>query len=148
MFNGWSLHNLDVKGRVAISVRFRDVLKARGDGRLVITTSSECLAAYPMDEWRKVTEKLSGLSQFDPRVQDFKRFFISGAEEVAPDKQGRVLIPQALRDMAGLEAKGQVLLVGMQSFFEIWEKERWDAKRKAIQANFGDLSAFVAELGV
>jgi len=146
VFGGWSAHNLDAKGRLAIPARFRDVLKARRDERLVITTSDRCLVAYPHEQWRDLTEKVGRLSQLDPRVQAFRRYFISGANECVCDKQGRVLIPQPLREMAGLE--GQVLLVGMQTNFEIWDKDRWYAEREDIRANFGDLSSFLAEMGV
>ena len=146
MFTGWSVHTLDAKGRLAVPARFRDVLKARRDERLVITTSDRCLVAYPREEWRALAEKVSRLSQLDPRVQAFRRYFISGATECTCDKQGRVLIPQALREMAGLD--GQVLLVGMQSNFEIWDKDRWYQERESIRQNFGDLSSFMAELGI
>lgn len=146
MFSGWSTHTLDSKGRLAISTRFRDVMKARRDERLVVTTSDRCLVCYPHEEWRSVAEKVSRLSRVDPRVQAFRRYFISAANECTCDKQGRVLIPQALRELAGLD--GQVLLIGMQTNFEIWDKDRWYEERERIRENFGDLSSFMAELGV
>jgi MraZ protein len=146
VFSGWSIHTLDAKGRLAIPARFRDVLRARRDERLVITTSDRCLACYPYEEWRAMADKVSRLSQVDPRVQAFRRYFISAANECICDKQGRVLIPQALREMAVLN--GQVLLVGMQNNFEIWDKDRWYQERDNIRQNFGDLSSFMAELGV
>lgn len=146
MFIGWSNHNLDAKGRVAIPARFRDVLKAKGDERLVVTTFERCLAAYPVQDWQAVADKVSRLSQVDPKVQAFRRYFISGAEYCNLDKQGRVLLPQPLREWAGID--GQVLLVGMQNNFELWNKDRWYEERSRIQENFGDLSSFMAELGV
>ena len=146
MFSGWSIHTLDAKGRLAIPTRFRDVMKARRDERLVITTSDRCLVCYPNEEWRSVAEKISRLSQVDPRVQAFRRYFISAANECTCDRQGRVLIPQALRELADLD--GQVLLIGMQTNFEIWDKDRWYEERERIRQNFGDLSSFMAELGV
>ena len=88
MFSGWSNHTLDAKGRLAIPTRFRDVMKARRDERLVITTSDRCLVCYPNEEWRNVAEKISRLSQVDPRVQAFRRYFISAANECTCDKQG------------------------------------------------------------
>ena len=146
MFSGWSIHTLDAKGRLAIPTRFRDVMKALRDERLVVTTSDRCLVCYPNEEWRSMAEKISRLSQVDPRVQAFRRYFISAANECTCDKQGRVLIPQALRELAGLD--GQVLLIGMQANFEIWDKDRWYQERERIRENFGDLSSFMAELGV
>lgn len=146
MFSGWSTHTLDAKGRLAIPARFRDVLKLRGDDRLVITSSDRCLAAYPVEEWRAMADKVSRLSQVDPRVQAFRRVFISGGEEYSCDKQGRVLIPQMLREMAGLN--GKVVLVGMQANFEIWDHDRWQEYQQSVRAEFGDLSSFMAELGI
>lgn len=146
MFTGWSQHTLDAKGRLAIPARFRDVLKAMGDERLVITASNSCLVCYPMDKWKSMADKVGRLSQVDPKVQAFRRYFISGATECTCDKQGRVLIPQPLREMAGLD--GQVMSVGMQANFEIWDKDRWFMERERIQESFGDLSSFIAELGV
>jgi MraZ protein len=146
MFTGWSVHNLDAKGRLAVPARFRDVLKARRDDRLVITTSDRCLVAYPAEEWRALTDKVGALSQLDPRVQAFRRYFISGATDCTCDRQGRVLIPQPLREMAALER--EVLLVGMQANFEIWDKDRWYQERDQIRDNFGDLASFMADLGV
>lgn len=146
MFTGWSLHNLDAKGRVAVPARFRDVLKARRDERVVLTTSDRCLVAYPVEEWRAIADKISRQSQVDPRVLAFRRYFISGSTECTLDKQGRVLVPQPLRELAGLD--GQVLLVGMQGNFELWDKDRWYEERTRIQENFGDLSSFMAELGI
>jgi MraZ protein len=146
VFTGWSIHNLDGKGRLAIPARFRDVLKAKRDERLVITTSDRCLVAYPHEDWRTMADKVSRLSQVDPRVQAFRRYYISGATDCLCDKQGRVLIPLPLREMAGLN--GQILLVGMQNNFEIWDKDRWYEEREQIRQNFGDLSSFLAESGI
>lgn len=146
MFTGWSIHNLDSKGRVAVPAGFREVLKAKGDERIVVTTSDRCLVAYPAEAWRAIAEKIGRQSQVDPRVLAFRRYFISGASECSLDKQGRVLIPPPLRELADLD--GQVMLVGMQNNFELWNKERWFEERTRIQANFGDLSSFMAELGI
>ncbi len=146
MFTGWSAHNLDVKGRVAIPARFRDVLKTKSDERVVVTTGERCLVAYPYEDWQTIAEKIGRQSQVDPRVLAFRRYFISGATECTLDKQGRVLIPPPLRELADLD--GQVMLVGMQTTFELWNKERWYEERARIQENFGDLSSFMAELGI
>jgi MraZ protein len=146
VFSGWSSHSLDVKGRLAIPARFREVLKASGDERLVITSQDRSLVCYPKEQWSAITDKVGRLSQLDPNVQAFRRFFISGATECTYDGQGRVLIPQPLREWAGLN--GQVLLVGMQNNFEVWDKDRWYQERERIQENFGDLSSFMADLGV
>ncbi|MCB2193785.1 MAG: hypothetical protein KQI62_19570, partial [Deltaproteobacteria bacterium] len=59
VFTGWSAHNIDAKGRVAVPARFRDVLKQKhGDERVVVTTSDRCLVAYPYEEWRAIADKI------------------------------------------------------------------------------------------
>lgn len=147
MFTGWSIHALDAKGRLAVPTRFRDALREdAGEERLVITASDNCLVAYPYSEWNAIAERVSKLSKVDPRVQAFRRYFISGASDQVLDKQGRALIPPALREVAGLDS--QVFLVGMQGNFEIWDKDRYQAERERIRQSFGDLSSFMAELGV
>ncbi|MCB2185969.1 MAG: division/cell wall cluster transcriptional repressor MraZ [Deltaproteobacteria bacterium] len=146
MFTGWSEHSIDAKGRVAIPARFRDLLKAKRDDRLVITTSERCLVAYPQENWRALVDKVARLSPLDPTVQAFRRYFVSGAIEVNLDKQGRVLLPQLLREFAGLE--GSALLAGMQNCFEIWDKDRWYQERSRIQEDFGKVATMMAELGV
>ncbi len=146
MFTGWMTNTMDAKGRLAIPARFRDVLAQRGDERLVVTASEKCLVAYPIEEWSALVEKVAKLSQFDPRVQDFRRYFLSSGSEYSLDRQGRILIPPSLRETAGLT--GQVQLVGMQSNFEIWDKDRWAQERERIRQDFGDLSTVMAELGL
>ncbi len=146
MFTGWSIHAMDAKGRLAIPARFRDALSQRGDERLVVTTSDRCLVAYPNEEWNALVEKVGRMSKFEPRVQAFRRYFISGASEYLLDRQGRILIPPALRELAGLN--GQILVVGMQSNFEIWDKDRWYQERERIRDSFGDLTSFMADLGL
>lgn len=146
MFTGWLTNTMDAKGRLAIPARFRDVLAQRGDERLVVTASEKCLVAYPIEEWSALVEKVGKLSQFNPKVQDFRRYFLSSGSEYSLDRQGRILIPPSLRETAGLA--GQVQLVGMQSNFEIWDKDRWAQERERIRQDFGDLSSVMAELGL
>lgn len=147
MFTGWSIHVLDAKGRLAVPARFREALRQNsGEERVVITASDTCLVAYPFEEWRAITDKVSQLSKVDPQVQDFRRYFISGAADQEIDKQGRVLIPPALREMVKLE--NQIILVGMQGNFEIWDKERYQAERERIRHNLGDIRTFMASQGI
>ncbi len=146
MFTGWSIHALDAKCRLAIPARFRDLLRDSGDERLVLTTSERCLVAYPYPEWSAIAEKVSRLSRVDPKVLAFRRYFISGATECLCDKQGRVLIPQPLRELAALN--DQIYLAGMQHNFEIWDKDRWFTERERIGADFGNLSSTMADLGI
>jgi MraZ protein len=146
MFRGRSIHTLDAKGRIRIPTRFRDFLKTRYEDRLVITNLDRCLVAYPLQEWEKIEEKLGSLSLVRQDVKAFQRFFISGATECNFDKQGRVLIPQTLREQASLDR--EVVLAGMLRSFEIWSKDSWDKEIKRAHDDFSQITATLAELGI
>ena len=146
MFRGRSIHTLDAKGRIRIPTRFRDILKTRYEDRFVITNLDRCLVAYPLQEWEIIEEKLGSLSLVRQDVKAFQRFFISGATECNFDKQGRVLIPQTLREHASLER--EVVLAGMLRSFEIWSKDYWDEEIKTAHDNFSQITATLAELGI
>ena len=146
MFTGWSLHTMDEKGRLAIPARFRGLLKSMGATSVVVTTLDKCLVCYPPSQWQALADKISRLPPLDPRVRAFKHAFISGASECEFDRQGRILLPLSLREEAGL--RDQVMVVGMQQSFELWDKARWEEHRAQILANFDELSAMISEMGV
>ena len=146
MFRGRSIHTLDAKGRIRIPTRFRDILKTRYEDRFVITNLDRCLVAYPLHEWEIIEERLGSLSLVRQDVKAFQRFFISGATECNFDKQGRVLIPQTLREHASLER--EVVLAGMLRSFEIWSKDYWDQEIKSAHDNFSQITTTLAELGI
>jgi MraZ protein len=146
MFRGRSIHTLDAKGRIRIPTRFREILKTRYQDRFVITNFDRCLIAYPLQEWEIIEEKLGELSLVRQDVKAFQRFFISGASECNFDKQGRVLIPQTLREHASLDR--EVVLAGMVKSFEIWSKPQWDEEIKRSHDNFAEITSTLAELGI
>lgn len=148
VFRGQYEHAIDGKGRTSVPSRFREVLE--GQSRLVITTGLEpCLVAYPMTEWTLFEERLSALPRFDPSVAMIRRIYVSGAVEVEVDKLGRVLIPAALRDYAGLARNA--LWAGMGKHLELWAKERFDELRASVLADPAqrmDMARRLAELGL
>jgi MraZ protein len=146
MFRGRSTHTLDAKGRIRIPTRFRDILKTRYEDRFIITNLDRCLIAYPLQEWEIIEEKLGSLSLVRQDVKAFQRFFISGATECSFDKQGRILIPQTLREHASLER--EVVLAGMLRSFEVWSKDLWDEEIKRAHDNFSEITTTLAELGI
>lgn len=146
VFRGRSLHSLDAKGRIRIPPRFRDILRDRYDDQLVVTNLDRCLIAYPLPEWERIEEKLGGLSLVRQDVKAFQRFFLSGATECSFDRQGRILIPQTLRDHARLER--EVVLAGMTRNFEIWSKPLWEEEIKRAHEDFSQITATLADLGV
>lgn len=114
-------HSLDPKGRLIIPSKFRGALGER----FVITRSLDnCLCIYDMEDWEKFVSRLSELPYNARKQRQLVRFFLAGAAEVEPDKQGRVLIPANLRKAVGIDR--DVVLVGMNSRIEIWSREAWN----------------------
>lgn len=136
MFKGSSFHTMDNKGRVSIPVRFRDVLQERQDRQLILTNWEGYILAFPLSEWVELEVKLKDLSQFRKKYRDFKRFLISGAEECPLDRQGRILIPQSLRDYAKLGR--EVAIVGLVQNFEIWDREHYESHRKQLEESLDE----------
>ncbi len=146
MFRGRFEYGIDDKGRVSVPVKFREVLAASFDERLIITNFDGCLWAYPVPEWQKIEDHVASLPQMKPEVKAFQRGFISSAIECAIDKQGRILIPPTLRDYAGISK--DLVFVGMTKRIEIWSTERWQKIFDASQKELGDMSEKLADLGL
>ena len=146
MFRGRSGHTLDAKGRIRIPSRFREILKRLYRDRFIITNLDRCLIAYPLQEWEIIEEKLGELSLVRQDVKAFQRFFISGATECNFDKQGRILIPQTLREHAKLER--ELILAGMVKSFEIWSKPLWEEEIERAHDNFAQITTTLSELGI
>jgi len=137
MFKGKFIYKIDSKGRVNLPPPFREVLQTDYDEKLVITNFDFCLVAYPVVEWELLKEKVKSLPEFQEKILTFMRFFYSGATESQLDKQGRILIPLALRQYAGL--KKEVVIIGVSNRIEIWNKKRWEdfiAESKSIIYKF------------
>jgi MraZ protein len=150
VFRGRYEHAIDGKGRTSLPSRFREVLVASGDERLVITTGLEPhLVAYPWSEWLAFEDRLSRLPQFDRQVAMLRRIYVSGAVEVLPDKNGRILIPATLRAHAGLER--EALWAGMGRHAELWSKSRFEALRTSVLDDDGasvEMARRLSELGL
>jgi MraZ protein len=128
MFRGSFEHSVDSKGRVSVPSKFRDILSERYEGKLVLTMDFDnCITIYPLEEWERVEEKIRSLPQMQKEVKEFMRFVFSTATECELDKQGRILIPPALRERAKINKT--VMVVGIIGKMEIWDKGAWDARR-------------------
>jgi MraZ protein len=115
---------LDAKGRFLLPVGFKRQLPEGESTRFVINRGFEkCLSLYPMQSWQPLYDQISSLNDFDPKVREFRRYFLNGAIEVEPDSAGRILIPQNLKDYAGL-GKDLVLAAAVNKI-EIWDKEKY-----------------------
>lgn len=129
MFLGQYQHAIDNKGRLTIPVRYRDILAADGayviqgfDGNLIIMTTEAFDSMY---------ERINRLNITDPNARMLRRLLLSSANKVEVDKVGRILIPQFLRQIAGLDT--DTVLVGLGDHFEIWSAERWAEMRTQLE---------------
>ncbi|MGE0786498.1 MAG: division/cell wall cluster transcriptional repressor MraZ [Sandaracinaceae bacterium] len=150
MFRGQYEHAIDGKGRTSLPSRFREVLSAPDDKKIVVTTGLDpCLVAYPMSEWTLFEERLAQLPRFDPSVAMIRRIYVSGAVELDVDKLGRILIPAVLRSYAALDR--QALWAGMGRHLELWSKERFDELRASALSDpdrRAEMASRLAELGL
>lgn len=146
MFRGRYEHSIDGKGRLSIPSRFREALARRRQKVLILTHFDSCVAAYPLDEWRQLEERIRKQSTLQKDIRAFLRLFYSGAMETAVDGQGRILIPPPLREKAGLAH--EVMIVGVLNKIEIWSKARWEEFLAGSPVTFEDVAARLAELGI
>src|SRR3989338_7536138 len=114
MFYGEYEHTLDKKDRLIIPSRFRDVFKEHGIEKLFITRGlDKCLFVFAEDEWRMQEQKFKTLSFTKQEARRFNRLYFSGAMEAVPDRQSRILIPQYLKDFAGIQR--HIIIVGVSN---------------------------------
>ncbi len=143
MFIGEFTHNLDDKGRLAIPVKFRrDLTK----GAVVTRGLDNCLFLYTKSEWEKLAEKLATLPISQANSRAFARLMLAGAMDVDVDKQGRIVLPEYLRQFAGLSKN--VIVAGLYSRAEIWDESKWQAYKKQTETNSNEIAEKMAELGV
>ncbi len=141
MFVGEYSHTIDDKSRLTIPAKLREKL---GDEFMLTRGTDGCLFAYPMDAWEEFEEKLRelpGTGNNDARK--FIRFFTAKAAVAEPDKQGRILIPSALREHAGL--KKEVVLTGVLDRVEIWDVDKWNEYND--YDDLDDIATDLSELG-
>ncbi len=135
MFLGTHTPRLDDKGRLFLPAKFRDKLA----GGLVMTRGQErCLYVFPMDEFVKITQRFQEAPTSSKAARDYMRVFLSGASDEIPDKQGRVTVPAALRQYAGLERECTV--IGTGSRVEVWDTAAWEDYLASTEQAFADQS--------
>ena len=141
MFMGRYNHTIDPKGRLSIPSKYREIL---GDEFVVSKGMDGCLFVYANDAWKAFEEKLASLPLINREARQFARFFLSGAQYVTVDKQGRILMPQDLREFAGLEK--DVVLAGAGGRIEIWSLEKWTENTD--QTDIDQISQGMMDLGL
>ena len=145
IFRGRFEYTIDPKGRVNIPAPFRERLQESGQDSFVITNFSDCLYVFAADDWSRIEERLSLVPSTDRKKNAFVRFFLGGAVEATPDKQGRILIPSSLRAYAALEK--DVVMLGMPNRFEIWSLARWQQELGRFEREVLEDPEFAREIG-
>jgi MraZ protein len=135
VFLGTHAPRLDDKGRIFLPAKFRDELA----GGLVITKGQErCLYVWPLEEFGRLTESMRNAPVTAKPTRDYMRVLFAGASDEVPDRQGRVTIPPALRDYAGLNR--DCVVIGANTRVEIWDAQAWQTYLSEQEPRFSDLS--------
>lgn len=143
MFIGEYKHSLDTKGRMAVPAKFRADLKK---GAVVTKGLDNCLVIYPQQEWEVLASKLAKLPISQANTRAFSRLMLAGAMNLDVDKQGRAVLPEYLRDYAGLQNK--VIIAGLYNRLEIWNEKKWIVYRNQTEKASNKIAEQLAELGV
>lgn len=143
MFMGEYQHSLDAKGRLIIPAKFREEL---GLSAVMTRGLDNCLFLFPQSEWEILEEKLKSLPLTKATARQFVRFFFSGATECDLDKQGRIIVPQNLRDYANVEKDATV--IGVSNRIEIWSTEDWNAYMAKAEDAYEEIAENIVELGI
>ena len=143
MFIGEYSHSIDPKKRLALPSKFRGEL----GNRVVVTRGLDrCLFVYPMKVWEEIASKLGNLPVGESGTRSFIRLMLSGAVDTELDSQGRVLLPEYLKNDAGL--KKEVIIVGIYNRLEIWDEDAWKKYKQNAEKNTGKIAEELGKLGV
>ncbi|WP_128895119.1 division/cell wall cluster transcriptional repressor MraZ [Longirhabdus pacifica] len=135
MFMGEYHHSVDDKGRMIIPAKFRDTL---GSTFVMTRGLDQCLFIYPNEEWKLLEQKLKQLPLMKSDARAFTRFFFSGATECELDKQGRVNIPNNLREHGTIQSNAVV--IGVSNRVEVWSKEIWNDYAQQSETSFNEIA--------
>ena len=146
MFRGVQHINMDAKGRLAMPARQREPLLSECGGQVVVTidTQSACLTIYPLPEWERIEKDVQGLPALNPAVKRFQRLILGYATDLELDGNGRMLLPQPLREYARLDKK--LVLVGQGNKLELWSESLWLSEREQALQDSGPAADLPEEL--
>lgn len=130
MFLGEFAHTIDTKGRLTIPAKFRGLVAT---GLVVTRGFDQNLMLYPMEEWEALAARIAQRPLADIDMRSFRRRVFSGAVDLVPDRQGRVIVPPYLREFAGIDK--DVVIAGMFNYLEVWSSESWTTVRDSIEAD-------------
>lgn len=143
MFIGEYNHALDDKGRVSMPSKFREDL---GVVFYITKGMDNCLFVYDKEEWEKAEAKINELRLTRKDARAFSRLFFAGASQQSLDKQGRVVIPQNLREYAGLNR--EVVIIGVSNRVEIWDRSKWEAYNASDDFSYDALADHMDDLDI
>ena len=143
MFIGEYYHTIDSKRRLAIPAKFR---KDLGKKAVLTRGLDNCLYLYPLEEWKKLAEKLAQLPINRSDSRAFSRLMLAGAMDVSLDQLGRILIPDYLKDYAFLGKR--TVAAGLYNRIEIWDEAKWNSYKKQTTKAAETIAEKMNELGI
>lgn len=142
MLIGEYTHNLDPKKRLSVPAKFR---KELGRGAVLTRGLDGCLWLFPRSQWNVLAQRISALPMAKAQTRSFARLLLSGATEVQFDALGRILVPEYLKEYAHLAR--EVVVAGVHTRLEVWNKEAWTAYKKNLEKHSDDIAQQLGELG-
>ncbi len=144
MFYGEYEHTIDRKGRLILPSRFREVAKANFIEKFFVTRGlDKCLFMFGEEEWKIQEQKFKTMPFTKQEIRKFNRIYFSGALDMVPDRQGRFIVPQFLKDFAGI--KRDVVIIGVSNRIEIWSKDAWKEFYSSSRDSFEDIAEKLIE---
>lgn len=143
MLLGEFKHNLDTKGRLAIPAKFRSSFSA---GAIITRGLDDCLFIFSREEWEALAKKLVSLPIAAANSRAFVRLMLSGASDVELDSQGRVLIPDYLREFASV--RREAVVTGLYNRIEVWDSARWNEYKKRTERSSQEIAERMNDLGI
>ena len=143
MLIGQYEHTIDTKKRLALPSKFRRELGSK----VIITKGIDnCLVIYPEKEWKTVSDRIGKLPVSQVEARSFSRIMLGGAMEISLDKLGRILVPDYLKNYAGL--KKNVIVCGLSNRLEIWDSKKWEIYKKRVEKGVSKLVSKLGPLGI
>lgn len=143
MFIGEYNHNLDEKGRLAIPVKFRLILKK---GAVVTKGLDGCLFLYSKAQFEEIAKKFAALPLSQAKARAFVRHMLAGAMDLEFDNQGRITLPEYLRKFSNLKKK--VIVAGLYNHLEVWDEEAWNRYKTDSEKNSNTIAEALGDLGI
>ncbi len=144
MWYGEYIHSLDSKDRFILPARFREKIKNLENKKFYLTRGLDgCLFLFSFDVWKKMEEKLKNIPFTKTQARFFNRMYFSGAVEIEFDSQGRAILPDYLKEFAGITR--EIVIIGVSDRIEIWDRKRWESFFKDNKNRFEEIAEGLIE---